>query len=212
VGQYIDPSSLGKVSLPSDELDGEDDHAGTFFYDHEMLYAYAGIDTTNVNGVSNSLWAFNTSTDIWKQVTVEGGTLQFNNNSEGEHASIPATGQSFYTGGFGIGVNGTYPGIVSFDSNDGSTQDPQWNFLTGGPTGISPPSVLKGSMSYIRRGQSGVLIVFGGFDVRLPFPLSVLRERMSANFWIRALMWERSLLRTLVGIGEDEYASDATQS
>lgn len=101
------------------------------------------------------------NTNQWSSTTIEGGSYQFNNNSEGEHVSIPATGQSFYTGGFGIAINGTYDGLIAFESGS----DPSWNFDNTNTAGLSPPSILKWGMKYIRRGQKGVLVAFGGFDV-----------------------------------------------
>jgi len=141
---------------------GEADAAGTFFYDHQMLYAYAGINTSVSNSVTNSLWAFNTSANTWALTTIAGGNIQFNNNSEGEHTSYPGLGLSFYTGGFGIGINGSFDGIVTFDS---SSSEPNWNFKTQDPASEVPPSILKGGMEFIRRGKSGTLVAFGGFDV-----------------------------------------------
>lgn len=110
------------------------------------------------------MWAFNTTTNQWNITAVEGGDYQFN-NSEGEYAIIPATGQSFYTGGWGIGMNGKLPGLVAFESG----AHPSWNFDDTNTAGLAPPSILMGGMEYVRKGQKGVLIVFGGFDVGLNF-------------------------------------------
>ncbi|KAB2579740.1 hypothetical protein DBV05_g1724 [Lasiodiplodia theobromae] len=74
----IDMSLVGSVALPSDALTGgtspmSGGAAGTFFYDHTMLYAYAGMVGPEANGVDNQLWAFNTTTDEWRLVPVAGG-------------------------------------------------------------------------------------------------------------------------------------------
>lgn len=162
---FIPTSLLTTAASPSDTLLGKNDQRGTFFYDHSTLYAYAGIISNDTNGASNSLWAFNTTTNQWVFTVVEGGDYQFNNNSEGEYASIPATGQSFYTGGWGIGINRTLAGLVAFES--GAT--PSWNFVNTNTAGLAPPSIMMGGMEYVRKGQKGVLIAFGGYDVSLKF-------------------------------------------
>lgn len=131
---------LCKVASPTDELLGTFDQRGTFFYDHSMLYAYAGITNVTTDSVSNALWGFNT-TNEWNLTVIQGGSIQFNNKSKGEHASDIDSGKIFYMGAFGIGVSGTYNDIVEFDAyND---PRPLWSFHTKGPTGIDTPNLSK---------------------------------------------------------------------
>lgn len=163
----IDVTLLGSTDLPSDSLTGGDSPlsggaAGTFFYDHTTLFPYAGLVGPEADGISNALWAFDSSIESWKLVEVEGGKISFGNNSEGVHASDPRTGSSFYTGGRTMAINGTFNGTVRFRSfNSAST--PLWSFETA-LNGIQGPNILKGAMVYVRKGHAGVLITFGGYQ------------------------------------------------
>ncbi|KAI0390156.1 hypothetical protein F5Y17DRAFT_462060 [Xylariaceae sp. FL0594] len=154
----IDESLLGSKPLPSDSLTGA---AGTFFYDHTTLYPYAGLVGPQADGINNALWAFNTSSEKWKLVQVEGGRISFGNNSEGVHASDPRTGRSFYTGGWELAYNGTHNGTIRFQSFNSDA--PQWSFDTG-VTGMQGPDILKGAMVFVRKGQAGILVAFGGYQ------------------------------------------------
>ncbi|KAF2964934.1 hypothetical protein GQX73_g8626 [Xylaria multiplex] len=161
----IDLNYLGSIDIPSDSLAAGSTgggSAGTFFYDHTTLYPYGGLVGPEADGVSNALWAFNTTTDSWSLVHVEaeGGKISFGNDTEGVHASDPRTGTSFYTGGWTIAYNGTNNGTVKFQSFN--SDSPQWAFET--TSGTQGPNILKGEMVYVRKGEAGVLIVFGGFQ------------------------------------------------
>ncbi|KAI2625785.1 hypothetical protein GGR54DRAFT_514111 [Hypoxylon sp. NC1633] len=163
----IDVSVLGTSDLPSDALSGGKDpisggFAGTFFYDRTSLYAYAGMVGPEADGINNALWSFNTTSNAWKLVEVQGGKIAFGNNSEGVHASDPGTGYSFYTGGWEVAYNGTHNGTVKFQCFN-SNVAPQWTFMTA-TAGIQGPDILKGAMVYLRKGQSGVLVAFGGYQ------------------------------------------------
>lgn len=162
----IDMSVLGSSELPSEALTGGKDpvsggFGGAFFYDHTSFYAYAGMVGPEADGVDNALWSYNTTDDAWKLVQVQGGKISFGNNSEGAHASDPQTGASFYTGGWEMAYNGTHNGTVKFQSFNSDT--PQWSFLTA-TSGMQGPDILKGAMVYLRKGQSGVLLAFGGYQ------------------------------------------------
>ncbi|KAI1750834.1 hypothetical protein F4782DRAFT_532118 [Xylaria castorea] len=87
------------------------------------------------------------------------GLISFGSNGEGVCASDPRTGTSFYTGGWTLAYNGTYNGTVKFRSS--ADNNPQWNFETF-YAGMQGPNILKGSMVYVRKGQEGILIAFGG--------------------------------------------------
>ncbi|KAJ3572538.1 hypothetical protein NPX13_g5017 [Xylaria arbuscula] len=162
----IDLNSLGAVDLPSDSLTGgtspeSGGAAGTFFYDHTTLYPYAGLVGPEANGINNALWAFNSTDDSWDLIEVSGGKISFGNNSEGVHASDPRTGTSFYTGGWKMAYNSTNNGTVKFQSFN--SDSPQWTFETA-TSGIQGPDILKGAMVYLRKGQAGVLVAFGGYQ------------------------------------------------
>ncbi|KAI1302015.1 hypothetical protein F5Y03DRAFT_362500 [Xylaria venustula] len=166
----LDLAILGSTDLPNDSLSGgkspdSGGFAGTFFYDHTMLYPYAGLVGPEANGINNALYAFNSSNDEWSLVPVEGGKISFGDNSEGVSASDPRTGSSFYTGGWELAYNGTYNGTVKFRSNNGNI--PNWSFETA-VVGMPGPDILKGAMVYVRKGQAGVLIAFGGLQTAYP--------------------------------------------
>ncbi|KKY25418.1 putative kelch repeat protein [Diplodia seriata] len=97
----IDTSLLGTAPLPSDALTGgtspmSGGAAGTFFHDGaHTLYAYGGMVGREADGVDNALWAFDTRSDSWRLVDVEGGRIAFGNNSEGVHATDARTGTSY---------------------------------------------------------------------------------------------------------------------
>ncbi|KAI1207530.1 uncharacterized protein F4807DRAFT_434969 [Annulohypoxylon truncatum] len=158
----IDMSIFGSAPLPSNSLaNNRGGSAGTFFYDRTSLYPYAGMVGSDADGIDNSLWSFNTTDDTWSLVQVQGGKISFGNNSEGVHASDPSTGTSFYTGGWTMAFNGTNNGTVKFQSFNSNS--PQWTFETA-TTGIQGPDILKGEMVYLRKGESGVLLAFGGYQ------------------------------------------------
>ncbi|KAI0543483.1 hypothetical protein F4679DRAFT_568609, partial [Xylaria curta] len=162
----INMDLLGSVNLPSDSLTGGTSPeaggaAGTFFYDHTTLYPYAGLVGPEADGIDNALWAFNSTDDSWKLVQVEGGKISFGNNSEGVHASDARTGTSFYTGGWKMAYNGTNNGTVKFQSFNSDA--PQWTFSTA-TSGMQGPNILKGAMVYVRKGQAGILVAFGGYQ------------------------------------------------
>ncbi|KAI0431689.1 hypothetical protein F5Y09DRAFT_303967 [Xylaria sp. FL1042] len=166
----IDLALLGTADLPSESLSGGKNpdpggSAGTFFYDHTMLYPYAGLVGPEANGINNALYAFNSSSDEWALVPVEGGKISFGDNSEGVSASDPRTGTSFYTGGWIIAYNGTLNGTVKFRSSNSDI--PNWSFETA-VGGMQGPDILKGSMVYVRKGQAGILVAFGGYQTAYP--------------------------------------------
>ncbi|KAI0893125.1 hypothetical protein F4806DRAFT_210603 [Annulohypoxylon nitens] len=161
----IDMSVLGSIDLPSSSLSNSGDSTGTFFYDHTSLYPYAGLIGSDSDDINNSLWSFNTTNDVWRLVQVQGGKISFSNNSDGVYASDPSTGTSFYTGGWDMAFNGTNNGTVEFQSFNADS--PQWVFETT-TTGIQGPNILKGAMVYLRKGQSGVLLAFGGYQTAYP--------------------------------------------
>ncbi|KAI8944594.1 hypothetical protein F4801DRAFT_585271 [Xylaria longipes] len=166
----LDMALLGSADLPSESLHGGKNpdpggFSGTFFYDHTTLYPYAGLVGPEADGINNQLWAFNSSNNMWNLVPVEGGKISFGSNSEGVYASDPQTGRSFYTGGWTLAYNSTGNGTVKFRSS--TDENPNWDFQTF-YTGIQGPNILKGAMVYVRKGQAGVLIAFGGYQTAYP--------------------------------------------
>ena len=159
-------ANLSQSPLPTVDLAGgvtpvAGGFSGALFYDHTTLFAYSAILGRNSNGSNNALWSYDTMSSAWSLKQVEGGQIAFGSNSEGLYASDPSTGLSFYTGGWQMAFNNTNNGIVRFDSSDPTA--PQWNFATT-QTGMQGPDILKGAMSFVRKGKAGVLIAFGGYN------------------------------------------------
>ncbi|KAI1087587.1 hypothetical protein F5B19DRAFT_474993 [Rostrohypoxylon terebratum] len=165
VSGFIDMSLLGSIDLPSSSLSNSGGASGTFFYDHTSLYPYGGLTGWDSDDTNDSLWSFNTTNDVWRLIQVQGGRISFSNNSDGVYASDPSTGTSFSTGGWYMAFNGTNNGTVEFQSFN--SDSPQWAFETT-ITGIQGPNILKGAMVYLRKGQSGVLLAFGGYQTAYP--------------------------------------------
>lgn len=147
VSSPIDMSLLGSVKLPSDSLVGGGSSLsgtfGAFFYDQTSLYAYAGMVGPEADGVNNTLWSFNTTSETWRLVQIQGGKISFGNNSDGVYASDPRTDTSFYTGGWTMAFNGTNNGTVKFQSSN--SDSPQWTFETMMDGIQSPDVLLKGA-------------------------------------------------------------------
>lgn len=165
----LDTNLMGSASLPTDSLSGETDdvggYSGAFFYDHTMLYPYAGMVGPEKDIPTDTIMAFNSSSNSWDAVQIRGGAM-IGNNSEGVFASDPRTGASFYTGGWGLAYNGMSNGTVEFQSRN--SDSPEWDIKTAGGSGIPGPNILKGSMVYVRRGRAGVLLAFGGYQTAYP--------------------------------------------
>ena len=153
--------------MPSEELSGGytpivGGAAGTFFWNHDALYAYGGIVGGDANGTTNGLWFFDITKEEWGLTIVEGGDLSYGADTEGVWANDPARSLSFYTGGWKMAFNNTNNGLVKFDS---STPDaPQWDFVTAQSGDMQGPDILKGGMVFVRKGQAGILVAFGGFN------------------------------------------------
>ncbi|KAI0206767.1 hypothetical protein F4808DRAFT_405300 [Astrocystis sublimbata] len=174
VSGAIDTTLLGSVSLPHRHLWGgkigpfpdPGGYSGVFLYDHTTLYPFTALSGEDIYEQDNSIWSFNTSNNEWKLETVAGGKqLDQSANSEGISASDPRTGTSFFTGGYILAREGYPNATVKFQTaNDG---DPQWSFETGNG-GMPGPDILKGDMVYVRKGQAGILIAFGGYNTAYP--------------------------------------------
>ena len=96
--------------------------------------------------------------------------------------SDPATGQMYYTGGYrnsqkkrrkrAPGEVGEYkfelekraPTVPWMQVLDASTGEKNATWLTGAGRG---PTLLYGTLQYVRYGKKGILVGFGGVDVRL---------------------------------------------
>ncbi|KAF2137356.1 uncharacterized protein K452DRAFT_235964 [Aplosporella prunicola CBS 121167] len=166
VDKPLDLSLFQTSVLPGTTLTGGEPpktggSTGTYFYDHEMLYPYAAMIGPEADDIYNEIWGFNTSTDEWSLIEVEGGRISYASNSDGVFAVDVKNGVSFYTGGWLMASENSTNGTIKFQSEN--SLNPQWSFMTA-QEGLSGPHILQGVMSYVRKGDSGILVAFGGYD------------------------------------------------
>ncbi|KAI9831413.1 MAG: hypothetical protein M1826_003586 [Phylliscum demangeonii] len=130
-----------------------------FWWDNTTLYLPAGwaINETANPGL---IWSFNTSTDQWKELPVQGGDFNFGQREASLVASVPLYGFSFLAGGRTVPIDG----MLMLDSSNGGA--PMWKNLTDGDgsSGAPIPLSLEGEMVYVRAGDRGLLVTFGGYD------------------------------------------------
>ena len=124
------------------------------FADNTTLYFYDPAKTT-----SDTIWGYNVSTSTWKDVPVASAGSNPPAPSTGGWASDPVTGRSFYLGTPDSALarrDIASPGLQMLDT---STSTPTW---TSGIPGS--PLLSAAQMVYVRSGEAGVLIAFGGVD------------------------------------------------
>ena len=132
-------------------------------YGGYRLYFYTPNTTT-----SDTVWTYNVSTQSWKELPVANATDNPKVGQLGAWASNPATGLSYYIGdptvdGKGNRVDaGKSAQLQEFDS---STTQFKWST---GSESAGTPSLNAAQMVYVRSGEAGVLIAFGGTDVGKP--------------------------------------------
>ena len=140
----IDMSLLHSSSLPTSLIRGPSSggFSGDFLYDKTLLYAYGGVLPPESDDKSDLLWSFNTTSNAWNEIQVQGGKIPFTGATDGVHASDPDTGTAFYTGGWNIAFNGSHNGTVKFQSFNSAS--PQWYFMTA-LDGIQGPNIMRGA-------------------------------------------------------------------
>ncbi|XDG04795.1 hypothetical protein ABKA04_004410 [Annulohypoxylon sp. FPYF3050] len=143
ISGLVNVSLLGSVDLPYVTVNRTS--ISTFFYDQTSLYPFGGLDLNADVELNNETWEFNTTENIWTLFQVQGANDSFRTASDGAYTSDSATGRSFY-------VDGGFNTIRFQSSNSIST-------LTLGK-GISPND--GGTMVYVRKGLSGILLSIGG--------------------------------------------------
>ena len=148
----IDPAVNGAVEAA---LNG----GGGLFYDNDTTYVYAGSSNSRQDNV---LAAYNTSSSVWSNVSVSGGNFNRGSRSSGSTVSIPESGMSFFLGG------GTpdLPGLLQLDTADPAALSWQNQTLSSGSYGVEVPNLVGFSLTYVPAGQQGVLVAFGGSNVR----------------------------------------------
>lgn len=159
---YLLNDNFTSIALPSGVPYSDDNQL--FFYDNSTLYFYDPDTYLNQTGLRGSMWTYDVASEIFTYINVSGDTNIPYAPHQGAFVSNPATGMSFYTGvqDKGLGKRDvTVPWVQVFDSS--TSADVKW--LTGAGGG---PQFSEAQMVYIRSGKEGVLIAFGGVDVRFP--------------------------------------------
>ncbi|KAI0475832.1 hypothetical protein GGR56DRAFT_437980 [Xylariaceae sp. FL0804] len=155
----IDMSMIGSVDLPSESLTGDvppasGGSAGTPNYDHTTLYPYAGLVGPESDGINNALWSFDSTSDSWKPVTVEGGRI-----SLGVRRMWPRAPPSTPTVVYGVRRQRQrhhqapveQHGLPAVDLRD----------RRAGHPGARHP---QGGDGYVCKDQAEVLLAFGGYQ------------------------------------------------
>ena len=125
------------------------------FSDNSTLYFYDPSDTN-----SDTIWSYNVSTETWLQSPVANANGNPSAPNVGGWVSDPTTGRQFYSGSVNSGLkrrDATNPGLQILDT---SASPPNWTSSTQG----APPLLSGAEMVYVRSGDEGVLIAFGGVD------------------------------------------------
>ncbi len=167
VEEPIPSDRLNSVTIPEDVTPfgvNQSLVAGPLFYTNDSIYVVAGMG----DAANNVLPVFDTTTEDWSAVTVEGGNFNTHNRLQSVVASDQRTGLSFMIGG---DLGRFHFGMIRFDASDEAS--PQWTNETTNDVsgGIEVPSILEGSMVYLPMGEAGVLLAIGGYDVRTPLSL-----------------------------------------
>lgn len=130
---------------------------GALWTANEMIYAFGNPDSA-----TNSLPAFNTSTNTWSEVKVAGGDFNVYNRSGSLSVSTPNSGLSFILGGHEPFYMG---GMIRFDASD--PNDLSWTneTLGNGSFGVEVPNLDTAAFVYAPAGKEGILLAFGGMNV-----------------------------------------------
>ncbi|KAI9809440.1 MAG: hypothetical protein M1826_003904 [Phylliscum demangeonii] len=132
---------------------------GDFWLDNTTLFLPAG-SANNETPTPGSLWSFDTLTDQWKALPVQGGDFNFGLRDRALVASVPLYGLSFLAGGDNVPIGG----MLMLDSSNAGA--PMWKTITDGDgsSGAPIPMSYEGEMVYVRAGNRGLLVTFGGYD------------------------------------------------
>ena len=124
------------------------------FSDNTTLYFYDPTETA-----SDTVWTYNVSTSSWKNIPVASASANAPAPSTGGWVSNAVGGKSFYLGTPESALSRrdiASPGLQVLDT---STTPPQWTSGTAGG-----PLLSAAGMVYVRSGEAGVLVAFGGVD------------------------------------------------
>ncbi|EGC44821.1 conserved hypothetical protein [Histoplasma capsulatum var. duboisii H88] len=152
----ISPNTLHNTDIPSSaphEFSG-----GAFLAAQNSIYIYAGLGSSNRY---DWMWSYNAKDGTWSRATVAGGKLNLGKRFAGLSAIAPESNLSFYTGGWDMPITGT----LVFNATDSANL--QWTNVTKveGNDAVGEPRIANGGMEYVRLGNNGILVAFGGYDV-----------------------------------------------
>lgn len=133
---------------------------GGFFYDNTTIYTFSGFDKDDVPA-TNVLPTFNTSTDTWATVAVDGGNFSYGQLGGMVTSSVPEFSLSFSLSG---DLANVAEGLIRLDTS--IPNKPSWANITMDAFQNPTPRVAGASMPYVPMGKRGVLMLIGGFDVR----------------------------------------------
>lgn len=128
------------------------------WYTNDTIYVFAGLHQTPTNTVS----AYNITTNAWQEVQVAGGDFDFHNRSSAPSVSVPSLGLNFIYGGNDPTSIG---GMIRFDASDPANLSWTNETLGNGSYGVEVPNLESGAFVYIPAGEQGVLVSFGGANV-----------------------------------------------
>lgn len=96
-------------------------------------------------------------------MTVAGGDFNFGKRTSAQFASAPDSSLGFIYGG-----NTPYmSGMIRFDASNPDKLLWTNETLSNGSYGAQVPNLISGALVYIPAGKEGMLISFGGANVRL---------------------------------------------
>lgn len=161
-------SDYEAIDLPNGVPYQDDD--GMFLYTNTTLYFYApSLDSTN----GTEIWTYDVENQEFNKLDVEGGDNVPHQIYPGGYASDPANGMMYYTGSYrdsqkrrkrkrgksGLGERAPErPWLQMLDASRPGEE--KW--LEGAGDG---PTLLYGTLQYVRYGKKGILVGFGGVDV-----------------------------------------------
>ncbi|KAF3400580.1 Kelch repeat-containing protein [Talaromyces pinophilus] len=132
------------------------DATGALWNTNDTIYVFGG----GFKKPTNTLSAYNVTTNQWKEVNVTGGNFNFGNRTSSQYVSVPESSLGFIYGGTDY-----MGGMIRFNASDPENLSWTNETLGDGSNGIEVPNLESGAMVYIPAGDEGILITFGGGNV-----------------------------------------------
>ena len=151
VNTFISASNYESVGAPGMQWR----NTGAFWTDKNLttLYSVGGYDDGFNNTARNTITSYNASSQAWSNVSVAGGNFNFGARNAAVPARSTTSGQAlgFLTGG----PDDPSRGLLRFDGSDSSSLT--WRNET------NAPHLFGATMQYVRFGNKGMLVAFGGY-------------------------------------------------